>query len=48
MEWPPRSGRSQEFPEADRGGWFDENAARNKALQGQVPIIDALLALLAA
>jgi predicted NUDIX family NTP pyrophosphohydrolase len=23
MQWPPRSGRTQTFPEVDRGGWFD-------------------------
>ena len=23
MEWPPRSGRTGEFPEVDRAGWFD-------------------------
>lgn len=35
MEWPPRSGRQQEFPEVDRGGWFDIAAARQKILPGQ-------------
>lgn len=47
MEWPPRSGRLQEFPEADRAGWFAPAEARRKILRGQVPILDALLAHLA-
>jgi len=47
MEWPPRSGRIAEFPEADRAGWFAPEPARRKALPGQVPIIDQLLARLA-
>ena len=43
MEWPPRSGRMQEFPEADRAGWFDPEAARVKLTRGQQPIVEALL-----
>jgi len=46
IEWPPRSGRMQEFPEADRAAWFSPEAARRKILKGQAPIVDALLALL--
>jgi predicted NUDIX family NTP pyrophosphohydrolase len=42
MEWPPRSGRMQEFPEADRAEWFGLAEARIKLTRGQVPIIDAL------
>ena len=30
MEWPPRSGRTREFPEVDRAGWFDLTRAREK------------------
>jgi predicted NUDIX family NTP pyrophosphohydrolase len=30
MEWPPRSGRTREFPEVDRAGWFDLETAREK------------------
>jgi predicted NUDIX family NTP pyrophosphohydrolase len=47
MEWPPKSGKLIEFSEADRAGWFAAEAARRKALLGQVPIIDQLLARLA-
>lgn len=44
MEWPPRSGRLQEFPEADRACWFTPTGARLKMVKGQIPILDALLA----
>lgn len=42
LEWPPRSGRMRPFPEVDRVGWFDLEAARAKLLPGQAPFIDAL------
>ncbi|HWA11675.1 MAG TPA: NUDIX domain-containing protein [Burkholderiales bacterium] len=42
MEWPPRSGRQQEFPEIDRGGWFDLSAARRKLQEGQIALLDEL------
>jgi len=42
MEWPPRSGRRQEFPEIDCAGWFALPAARVKILQGQRPLLDRL------
>ena len=43
LEWPPRSGRIQEFPEIDRAAWFGLDEARNKLLKGQVPFLDRLL-----
>jgi predicted NUDIX family NTP pyrophosphohydrolase len=43
LEWPPRSGRAQEFPEVDRAGWFSLAEARRKILKGQAAILDALL-----
>lgn len=43
MEWPPRSKRFAEFPEADRAAWFGPQDALRKISKGQVPIIDALL-----
>lgn len=46
MEWPPHSGRIAEFPEVDRAGWFDPEAARRKLLRGQVPFLDLLVASL--
>ena len=42
-EWPPRSGRMQEFPEVDRAAWFTPDAARRMILAGQAPLIDQLL-----
>jgi predicted NUDIX family NTP pyrophosphohydrolase len=42
MEWPPRSGRVQSFPEIDRAEWFTLAEARSKVVSGQVPILDAL------
>jgi len=42
LEWPPRSGRMQEFPEIDRAAWFGEAEARTKLLKGQVPFLDRL------
>jgi len=46
LEWPPKSGRMQDFPEADRAGWFTPEAARRKLVKGQVAIVDALVARL--
>jgi predicted NUDIX family NTP pyrophosphohydrolase len=43
VEWPPRSGRQQEFPEIDRAGWFPLDIARVKILKGQVGFIDELM-----
>jgi predicted NUDIX family NTP pyrophosphohydrolase len=43
MEWPPRSGKQREFPEVDRGDWFDIETAKTKILKGQTPFIDRLL-----
>jgi predicted NUDIX family NTP pyrophosphohydrolase len=42
MEWPPRSGRQQEFPEVDRAEWFPLDAAREKILESQKPLLDEL------
>jgi predicted NUDIX family NTP pyrophosphohydrolase len=46
MEWPPRSGRTQAFPEVDRAGWFGLEAAREKLNPGQAPLLDRLRSLL--
>jgi predicted NUDIX family NTP pyrophosphohydrolase len=43
MEWPPKSGRQQQFPEIDRAGWFDIETARRKILKGQAPFLDQLV-----
>ena len=44
MEWPPRSGRTQAFPEIDRAEWVDVATARRKLVKGQLPVLDALVA----
>jgi predicted NUDIX family NTP pyrophosphohydrolase len=46
MEWPPRSGRSQEFPEIDRAGWFGLETAREKLNPAQGAFLDRLRELL--
>jgi predicted NUDIX family NTP pyrophosphohydrolase len=43
MEWPPRSGKQQEFPEVDRAEWFDLERAREKILPAQAELLDRLL-----
>jgi len=40
MEWPPRSGRQQEFPEVDRVGWFPIRVAKEKVTKGQVGFLE--------
>jgi predicted NUDIX family NTP pyrophosphohydrolase len=42
MEWPPRSGRTAEFPEIDRAEWFDLDTARTKILPAQQLFLDRL------
>jgi predicted NUDIX family NTP pyrophosphohydrolase len=44
IEWPPRSGRRQDFPEVDRAEWFKPGEAREKLLPAQTPLLDRLLA----
>ena len=46
MEWPPRSGRKAEFPEADKAAWFSLDEALEKATKGQKPIVAALAKIL--
>ncbi len=42
MEWPPRSGKTAEFPEVDKAGWFLLDEASKKVTKGQRPILAAL------
>jgi predicted NUDIX family NTP pyrophosphohydrolase len=44
MEWPPKSGRMQEFPEVDRAAWFSLGEARERIIAGQIPFLDRLAA----
>jgi predicted NUDIX family NTP pyrophosphohydrolase len=46
LEWPPRSGRTQEVPEVDRAGWFGLDAAREKLNPAQGSFLDRLRDLL--
>jgi predicted NUDIX family NTP pyrophosphohydrolase len=46
MEWPPRSGRTAQFPEVDRGAWFDRGAALRKIAPGQRPVLEKFYAQL--
>lgn len=39
MEWPPRSGRLQRFPELDRLAWFTLDAAATAIVTGQLPFL---------
>lgn len=45
-EWPPRSGKTQEFPEVDRAEWFDIGDAENRILKGQLPFLHELVRIL--
>lgn len=43
LEWPPKSGRMQQFPEIDRAEWFDVKDAEKKILKGQVEFVHRLM-----
>ena len=47
IEWPPRSGQRQRFPEVDRGGFFPLEEARRKLNPAQVELLERLLGVLA-
>lgn len=42
MEWPPKSGKKQSFPEVDKAGWFSFEEARKKILPGQTALLEEL------
>jgi predicted NUDIX family NTP pyrophosphohydrolase len=42
LEWPPRSGKEQEFPEVDRAGWFGIDEAKEKVNKAQVGLLEEL------
>jgi predicted NUDIX family NTP pyrophosphohydrolase len=44
MEWPPKSGKKQSFPEIDRAAWFDVDEAKLKISGGQVGLIEQISA----
>jgi predicted NUDIX family NTP pyrophosphohydrolase len=43
LEWPPRSGRMQQFPEIDRAGFFPIAEAKRKLKEAQIPFLDRLV-----
>lgn len=43
LEWPPKSGRIQEFPEIDRAAWFDLATAHSKLIKGQIGFLDEFI-----
>ncbi len=45
IEWPPKSGKLQSFPEIDRAAWFDLPAAHEKILESQRSLLDRLVEL---
>ena len=45
MEWPPKSGRKQSFPEIDRAGWFNVEEAKLKINKAQAAFIEELIAI---
>ncbi len=47
IEWPPRSGKRQQFPEVDKAGWFTIEEARAKVLPAQLDLLTQLEELLA-
>ena len=42
IEWPPRSGRKEEFPEIDRAEYFPPELARRKLNPAQAELVDRL------
>jgi predicted NUDIX family NTP pyrophosphohydrolase len=42
-EWPPHSGKQQEFPEVDRAEWFDLETAKQKLIPAQAAFVDELV-----
>lgn len=46
VQWPPRSGQMQEFPEVDRAAWFDPETARRKLNPAQAALVDRLQEIL--
>jgi len=46
LEWPPKSGRQEQFPEVDHAAWFSMGAAKRKILKGQTPFLKQLQEML--
>lgn len=48
MEWPPKSGSKQQFPEADKAAWVSLKTAAQKLVKGQVPCVEHLASTIGA
>jgi predicted NUDIX family NTP pyrophosphohydrolase len=46
MEWPPRSGKKQTFPEVDKAGWFDVEEGKAKINSAQIGFIEELIGII--
>ncbi|TMA86760.1 MAG: NUDIX domain-containing protein [Deltaproteobacteria bacterium] len=46
MEWPPRSGKRQEYPEVDRASWFTLESAKRRIVPGQIAFLEELQQML--
>ena len=46
LQWLPKSGRMQQFPEVDRAQWFSLPEARKRINKGQIPLLDQLISLM--
>ena len=46
LEWPPKSGKTQDFPEVDRAGWFNIPEARKRIIPAQIGFLDQLISVL--
>jgi predicted NUDIX family NTP pyrophosphohydrolase len=46
LEWPPKSGKQQEFPEVDRADWFSVEVAQRKIMRAQVGFLEKLVPLI--
>ena len=43
MEWPPKSGKFRDYPEIDKGEWFDYHTAKQKINPAQIPLIEEVV-----
>jgi predicted NUDIX family NTP pyrophosphohydrolase len=46
MEWPPRSGKKQTFPEVDQSAWFDIEEAKAKINTAQIGFFEELIGII--
>ena len=46
MEWPPKSGKKQSFPEIDKAAWLPLSVAREKILSSQAALLDQLQSMI--